>query len=70
MGLCNQCREQVGKSHRGKPHAGLDKLGELRIFKGRGARGFEQQDYQCRHCQARFTHSGDRNDLAWTLWQG
>jgi len=70
MSLCDLCREQVKKTRNGKPHERLVKLGEPRIFKGSGARGFEQQDYQCLHCRARFTRSGDRNDLAWTLWQG
>jgi len=70
MGVCDLCREQATKTRNGKPHVWLVKLGEPRIFRGRGARGFEQQDYQCLHCRARFTRSSDRNDLAWTLWQG
>lgn len=45
-------------------------MGELRIFKGQKPRGFKEQDYQCQTCQAKFTHSTDSNDLAWTLWRG
>ena len=41
-----------------------------RIFKGARPRGFEEQDYQCLVCKAKFTHSTNKNDLSWTLWQG
>ena len=46
------------------------KIDVRRVFRGRNHRGFEEQDYQCQTCQAKFTHSTDKNDLAWTLWQG
>ena len=46
------------------------KIDEPRLYKGRNARRYEEQDYQCLECKARFTQSTDKNDLAWTLWQG
>ncbi len=70
MGICQQCEEQAKKSSNGKPHDYLVAIDLQRIFKGRNARGFEEQDYQCQLCQTKFTWSSNRNDLAWTLWQG
>lgn len=68
--ICDQCAEQAKKSRNGKPHEYLVKVDECRIFKGIKPRGFEQQDYQCLSCRSKFTQSTDKNDLAWTLWQG
>jgi len=70
MEPCTDCTEQMKKTRNGKPHGGLAPLGEKRLFRGSGTRGFEEQDYQCLTCQARFTRSTDKNDLAWTLWRG
>ena len=67
---CPQCEEQAKKSRSGKPHHDLQKADEPRIFKGTQPRGFEEQDYQCQVCQAKFTHSTNKNDLAWTIWRG
>ncbi|AMV70429.1 hypothetical protein JCM30471_24240 [Desulfuromonas carbonis] len=70
MKICGLCEEQSKKSRNGKPHDDLVKLDACRIFGGRSPRGFEEQDYQCLSCQAKFTHSTDRNDQPWTLWRG
>jgi len=69
MKICELCEAQAKKSRNGKPHELLAKLGEARIFQGKKPRGFEQQDYECLSCKAKFTQSTDKNDLAWTLWQ-
>jgi len=70
MDICNQCEEQTKKSSSGKPHEFLVKVDESRIFKGKKPRGFEEQDYKCLTCSAKFTQSTNKNDLAWTLWRG
>lgn len=70
MEICAPCKEQTKKSRKGKPHDSLMKVDDPRIFKGTDPRGFQEQDYQCLICKAKFTHSTDKNDLAWTLWQG
>lgn len=70
MKICEQCEDQSKKTRNGKPHEQLVKIDEVRIFTGKKPRGFEEQDYQCMACQSKFTQSTDRNDLAWTLWQG
>ena len=70
MSPCERCEEQTGKGSSRKPHDRLVKVGEVRIYKGVKPRGFEEQDYQCQECQAKFTQSTNKNDLAWTLWQG
>jgi len=70
MSICDQCEEQTKKTRNGKPHDFLVKIDECRIFKGKNPGGFEEQDYQCLTCKARFTRSSNRNDLAWTLWRG
>jgi len=70
MKICELCEEQAKKSRNGKPHEFLSKIDEARIFKGKSPRGFEEQDYQCVTCKAKFTQSTAKNDLAWTLWQG
>jgi len=70
MEICELCDDQVKKSRNGKPHDFLRKFDECRIFKGIRPRGYEEQDYRCLRCQAKFTWSSDRNNLAWTLWQG
>lgn len=69
MGLCAHCKEQIDKSQRGKPHPDLIETGEARIFAGSAPRGYEEQDFQCQVCQAKFTWSSNRNDVAWTLWE-
>ncbi len=70
MNPCKLCEEQAKKTSSGKPHDLLTKVDEVRLFKGIGARSYEEQDYQCLTCRAKFTRSTDKNDLAWTLWQG
>jgi hypothetical protein len=70
MKICKPCEDQAKKSHHGKPHEDLIEVDELRIFKGKKPRGFEEQDYQCQTCNSKFTRSTDRNALAWTLWRG
>lgn len=70
MDVCDLCKEQMKKTSNGKPHESLSECGERRQYKGIKPRGFEEQDYQCQACQAKFTQSSNRNDLAWTLWQG
>ena len=70
MATCGMCEDQAKKTWNGKPHQYLGKADEPRIFKGSGTRGFAEQDYQCQVCQAKFTHSTNKNDLAWTLWRG
>jgi hypothetical protein len=70
MKICALCEEQSKKSGSGKPHEYLYKIDEARIFLGKKPRGFEEQDYQCLTCQSKFTQSTNKNDLAWTLWQG
>lgn len=70
MAVCELCEEQIKKSSKSRPHEYLSVVGERRQFKGSKPRGFEEQDYQCQTCQAKFTQSTNKNDLAWTLWQG
>lgn len=70
MANCSLCEDQAKLTRNGKPHQDLDKADAPRIFKGAKPRGYEEQDYRCRSCQARFTYSTNKNDLAWTLWQG
>lgn len=70
MKICELCEEQAKKSRSGKPHENLTKVDEPRLFKGHNKRSFEEQDYKCLTCQARFSHSTNKNDLAWTLWRG
>ena len=70
MIICDQCEGLSTKSHRSKPHDMLRPLDDARIFVSSGSRGYEEQDYQCLKCQSKFTHSTDKNDLPWTLWQG
>ncbi len=69
MEICKLCEEQAEKSRNGKPHEFLVKVEASRSFKGHNKRGFEEQDYQCVTCKARFTQSSNKNDLAWTLWR-
>jgi hypothetical protein len=69
MKICERCEEQSKKSRNGTPHEYLIKVDECRIFKGKKPRGFEEQDYQCLTCKAKFTQSTDKNNLAWTLWR-
>lgn len=69
MAVCEQCEEQKKRSSRSKPHEQLIKFGDPRVFKGVKPRGFEEQDYSCQNCAAKFTQSTNKNDLAWTLWQ-
>ena len=70
MANCAMCEEQAQKTRSGKPHQFLGKTDAPRFFRGAQSRGFEEQDYQCRVCRAKFTYSTSKNDLAWTLWQG
>lgn len=70
METCSLCEEQSKKTQRGTPHQYLIKVDEVRIFRGVNPRGFEEQDYKCITCSAKFTRSTGKNDLAWTLWQG
>jgi len=70
MTLCGMCEEQAKKSRSGKPHQYLERADAPRLFKGAQSRRFEEQDYQCRVCRTKFTHSSNKNDLAWTLWRG
>ena len=70
MKVCGLCEAQAKKSRSGKPHEYLRKFDECRVYKGIRPRGYEEQDYQCLHCQAKFTWSTDKNALAWTLWRG
>ncbi len=70
MKICTLCEEQSKKSRTGKPHEHLTEVDAPRIFKGKNPQGFEEQDYQCLECAAKFTRSTSKNDLAWTLWQG
>ncbi|HKJ04500.1 MAG TPA: hypothetical protein VJ974_02800 [Geopsychrobacteraceae bacterium] len=70
MEPCDLCEEQSKKRSSGKPHDNLMKVDDPRIFKGKKPRGFEEQDYQCLTCNSKFTQSSNKNDLAWTLWQG
>jgi len=69
MPCCYLCDKQLAKSKYGGPHEYMNQLGELRVFVSRHRLGYEEQDYQCLTCQARFTHSTNKNDLPWTLWQ-
>ncbi len=70
MEICFQCEEQSKKKFAGRPHDNLMTLGAVRIFQGKGPRGYEEQDYQCLTCNSKFTYSTNKNDLLWTLWMG
>ncbi len=70
MQTCSLCQEQAKKTRRGHPHQELIKVDDVRIFRGASPRGYKEQDYQCQVCNAKFTQSTGKNDLAWTLWQG
>lgn len=70
MAICTLCDKQAKRSPATKPHGLLKKLDDKRLFGGTGQKGFEEQDYECVQCQAKFTHSTDKNDFGWTLWQG
>jgi hypothetical protein len=70
MEICVQCEEHSKKKLTGRPHENLVKIDALRIFKGKGSRGYKEQDYQCLTCNSKFTYSTNKNDLLWTLWMG
>jgi hypothetical protein len=70
MDPCGMCKEQAKKTRQGDAHQYLIKIDETRIFRGAKPRGYQEQDYQCQICNAKFTQSTNRNDLAWTIWQG
>ena len=70
MVTCSLCQDQTKRTYRGKPHQDLIKVDEPRIFRGVIPRGYEEQDYKCLGCDSKFTWSTDKNDQAWTLWQG
>jgi hypothetical protein len=69
MKICDLCEAQSMKARNGRPHEFLIKVDEPRIFRGIKPRGFEEQDYECLTCKSKFTHSTDKNGLAWTLWR-
>jgi hypothetical protein len=70
MAVCFLCDKQSAKSKHGGPHDFLEKQGENRTFSNQLKKGYEEQDYQCQTCQSTFTFSTNKNDMAWTLWQG
>lgn len=70
METCSLCQDQTKRTYRGKPHQDLIKVDEPRLFRGVIPRGYEEQDYKCQGCDSKFTQSTDKNDQAWTLWQG
>jgi len=70
MVICELCEEQEMKSYVAKPHESLRKVDEVRIYKGVRPRWYQEQDYQCLACNAKFTQSTDKNDKHWTLWRG
>lgn len=69
MKICPQCEEQTKKTRNGKPHEDLKLVEAPRVFKGTKPQGYTEQDYCCLVCGAKFTHSTNKNDLSWTLWQ-
>lgn len=69
MGICDLCEAQSKKLSNGKPHKDLIEVDEPRIFTGGAYKGYKEQDYQCLTCQSKFSHSTNKNDLAWTLWR-
>lgn len=70
MAICTLCDKQHKKSPGTKPHEYLRAMEDKRIFGEGKTNGFAEQDFQCLQCQARLTHSTDRNDFGWTLWHG
>ncbi len=70
MAICTSCEKQHKKSSGTKPHETLQAVDEPRIFGGTKKNGFAEQDFLCLQCGAKFTHSTDKNDFGWTLWQG
>ena len=70
MEMCALCEKQSKKAASGKPHENLIKIDEPRIFAGVYPRGFKEQDYLCQICRSKFSHSTNKNDVAWTLWRG
>lgn len=67
MKICDLCEELSKKTRNAKPHENLIKVEEPRFFRGANSRGFEEQDFQCLTCKAKFTQSTNKNDLPWTL---
>jgi hypothetical protein len=70
MAICPLCEKQNKKSPGTRAHEYLRELDTKRTFGGGKKNGFAEQDFQCLQCLAKFTHSTDRNDFGWTLWQG
>ncbi|PLX99657.1 MAG: hypothetical protein C0623_09170 [Desulfuromonas sp.] len=70
MLICDLCKAQTEKGKRETPHKDLVKVDERRFFKGAAPRSFEEQDYRCLLCSTKFTWSSNKNDHAWTMWQG
>jgi hypothetical protein len=70
MKMCVLCEEQSKKVRTGKPHENLIKMDAPRIYTGVAPSGFKEQDYQCLTCNSKFSHSTNKNDVAWTLWRG
>ena len=70
MEICVLCEKQSKKVSTGRPHDFLIKIDEPRFFIGAAPRGFKEQDYLCLTCNSKFSHSTNKNDVAWTLWRG
>lgn len=70
MEMCALCKKQSKKVRTGKPHENLIKVDEPRSFTGASSYGFKEQDYLCLTCSSKFSHSTNKNDVAWTLWRG
>ena len=68
MDICYLCNKQLDKSKHGSPHEYLQVLGEHRNCMGNNATEYEEQDYQCSTCKAKFTFSTVTINSAWTLW--
>lgn len=67
MAICDLCKEQAKKQRYTDPHIFLQAVGEQRAFRGLPTGGFEEQDYICKRCGAKFTYSNDKNDYGWLL---
>jgi hypothetical protein len=70
MEMCVLCEKQSKKVNNSRPHENLIEIDEPRFFKGAARYRFKEQDYQCLTCNSKFSHSTNKNDQAWTLWQG
>lgn len=70
MVMCNLCEKQSKKVSSGRPHDYLVEIDEPRLFKGAAPYKYKEQDYLCLTCNSKFSHSTNKNDVAWTLWRG